>query len=67
MGMTYSTHCGKRNACSILIRKPEGKIARKNWTYMDGDDIKMNLREMRWSCMDWTDLAEDRDHWGGFL
>jgi hypothetical protein len=27
------------------------------------DYIKMYLREIRWCGMDWTDLAENRDHW----
>jgi hypothetical protein len=27
------------------------------------DDIKMDLREMGWSSMDWTDLVLDRDQW----
>jgi hypothetical protein len=26
-------------------------------------NIKMNLREIRWIDMDWTDLAQDRDKW----
>jgi hypothetical protein len=25
------------------------------------DNIKMNFREIRWSCMGWIDLAEDRN------
>jgi hypothetical protein len=23
----------------------------------------MELREIGWGCMDWVDLAEDRDQW----
>jgi hypothetical protein len=23
----------------------------------------MDLREIGWGCMDWTDLAEDRNQW----
>jgi hypothetical protein len=26
-------------------------------------NIKMNLREIGWDGMDWTDLAEDKDQW----
>jgi hypothetical protein len=26
-------------------------------------DIKMDLREIGWSGMDWIDLAQDRDQW----
>jgi hypothetical protein len=25
--------------------------------------IKINLREIGWDSMDWTDVAEDRDQW----
>jgi hypothetical protein len=27
------------------------------------DNIKMDLREIGWDGMDWTDLAQDRDRW----
>jgi hypothetical protein len=27
------------------------------------DNIKMDLRKMRWGGMDWISLAEDRDQW----
>jgi hypothetical protein len=27
------------------------------------DNIKMDLRETEWSCMDWIDLPEDREQW----
>jgi hypothetical protein len=29
------------------------------------DNIKIDLREIGWDGMDWIDLAEDRDQWGG--
>jgi hypothetical protein len=32
---------------------------RRRWE----DNIKMDLQEMGWRDMDWTDLAEDRDRW----
>jgi hypothetical protein len=51
----------KRNACGILVGKPEGKRPlgrpRRRWV----DNIKMNLRELGWNGMDWIDLAQDRD------
>jgi hypothetical protein len=46
----------KRNACRILVGKPEG---RPRWV----DDIKMDLREIGWDGMDWINLAEDRELW----
>jgi hypothetical protein len=27
------------------------------------DNIKMDLREIRWDGVDWIDLAQDRDQW----
>jgi hypothetical protein len=27
------------------------------------DNIKMNLRDIRWGVMDWIDMAQDRDKW----
>jgi hypothetical protein len=50
MGMTCSTHGGKRNAYRILIGKPEGKITRKNWTYVGGMILKCTLE--RWDGVD---------------
>jgi hypothetical protein len=53
----------KRNAYKILVGKPEGKRPlgrpRRRWV----DNIKMDLREIRWDGMDWIDLAQDRDQW----
>jgi hypothetical protein len=57
------TNGEKRNACRILVRKPEGKRPlgrpRRRWV----DNYKMDLREIRWDGMDWIDLAQDRDQW----
>jgi hypothetical protein len=47
----------KRNACRILVGKPEGKRPlgrpRRRWD----DNIKMDLTETGWGGMDWIDLA----------
>jgi hypothetical protein len=32
---------------------------RRKWV----DNIKMDLREIGWGGMNWTDLAQDRDEW----
>jgi hypothetical protein len=51
----------KRNAYMILVGKPEGKRTlgrpRRRWV----DNIKMDLREIGWDGVDWTDLTQD---WG---
>jgi hypothetical protein len=53
----------KRNACWILVGKPEGKRPlerpRRGWE----DNIRMNLREIKLGGMDWINLAKDRDQW----
>jgi hypothetical protein len=45
------------------VGKPEGKRPlgrpRPRWV----DNIKLDLREIRWDGMDWIDLAQDRDQW----
>jgi hypothetical protein len=57
----------KRNAYRILGGKPEGKRSlgrpRCKWV----DNIKMDLREIGWSCMDWIHLAQDRDQWSALV
>jgi hypothetical protein len=27
------------------------------------DNIKIDLREIGWDCMDWIDVTQDRDQW----
>jgi hypothetical protein len=53
----------KRNAYRILLGNPEGKrpLGRPRCRWLD--NIKMDLREIGWDDMDWSDLAQDRDQW----
>jgi hypothetical protein len=54
---------GKRGAYRILVGRPEGRRslgrARRRWE----DNIKMDLQDVGWGGMDWTELAQDRDRW----
>jgi hypothetical protein len=47
----------------VLVGKREGKRSlgrpRRRWE----DNIKMALQEVRGSCGDWMELAQDRDRW----
>jgi hypothetical protein len=47
--------------------KPEGTRPlgrpRRRWV----DNIKMDLREIRWDGMDWIELDQDRDQWRGLV
>jgi hypothetical protein len=49
----------KRNACRILVGKPEVKRPlrpRRSWV----DNIKMDLREIEGGGINWIDIAQDR-------
>jgi hypothetical protein len=47
----------------VLVGKPEGRRPlgrpRRRWE----DNIRMDLREVGYGCVDWMDLAQDRDRW----
>jgi hypothetical protein len=53
----------KRNACRILVGKPEGKRPLGRHRRRCKDNIRMDLREIGWGGMDWIDLTLDRDQW----
>jgi hypothetical protein len=55
----------KRGAYRVLVGIPERKrlLGRPRPTWQDS--IKMDLQEVGLGCMDWLDLAQDRDRWGG--
>jgi hypothetical protein len=55
----------KGNAYRILVGKPEGKRPLGRSRLRLVENIKMELREIGWDGMDWTDLAQDRDQWNG--
>jgi hypothetical protein len=47
----------KRKACRILVGKPKGKRSLGRPRRRCVDSIKIDLREIEWSSMDWIDLA----------
>ena len=53
----------RRGVYRILVGKLEGKRPlgrpRRRWE----DNIKMDLQEVGCECMDWINLAQDRDRW----
>jgi hypothetical protein len=53
----------KRNACRLLVGKPEGKRSlgrpRCRWV----DNITVDLGEVGWCDVDWIGLAQDRNRW----
>jgi hypothetical protein len=52
-----------RGVYRVLVGKPEVKRPlgrpRRRWE----DNIKMDLQEVGCGCMDWIELAQDRDRW----
>jgi hypothetical protein len=60
----HVAHMGKvKGAYNILVgrsegRRPQGR-PRRRWE----DNIKMDLREIGFGDVDWTQLAQDRDMW----
>jgi hypothetical protein len=53
----------KRNAYRILVGNSEGKrpLGRTRCRWLD--NMKMDLSEIGWGDVDWTDLVQDRDQW----
>jgi hypothetical protein len=50
----------KRNVYRILVGKPEGKRPLGRLRCRWEDNIKFDLREVRWGGVIWIDLAQDR-------
>jgi hypothetical protein len=52
-----------RDVHRVLVGKPEGKRPlgrpRRRWE----DDIKLYLEEVGGGCLDWMELAQDRERW----
>jgi len=53
----------RRVVYRVLAGKPEGRRPlgrpRRRWE----DNIRIDLREVGCECVDWMELAQDRDRW----
>ena len=53
----------RRGVYRVLVGIPEGRKPlekpRRRWE----DNIRMDLREVGCGCVDWMELAQDRDRW----
>jgi hypothetical protein len=47
------------NEYRVLVEKPETKRPKHRWE----DNSKMDLEEILRECVDWINLAEDKDKW----
>ena len=60
-------HLARKGECSGVYRglvgRPEGK--RQLWRFRHRwvDNIKVELQELGCGCMDWMELAQDRNSW----
>ena len=65
--MRWSGHVARvgerRDACEVLVGKPEGKRPFGRCRRRREDIIKMDLEEVGWDGMNWIDLALNRDRW----
>jgi hypothetical protein len=63
MGRACSTNGEKRNACRILVGKPEEKRPLGRPRRRCVGNIKTDVRQIGWGCMEWIDVAQDGDQW----
>jgi hypothetical protein len=53
----------RRSVYRVLVGKPEGKRPLGRTRHRWEENIKMDLQEVRCGCMDWIEVAQDRDRW----
>jgi len=53
----------RRGVYRVLVEKSEGNRPLGRPRRRLEDDIKMDLQEGGCGCMDWIELAQDRDRW----
>jgi hypothetical protein len=47
----------------ILFGKPEGKRPSERLRCRWDDNIRVDLKEIGWECVDWKHLSQDKDQW----
>jgi hypothetical protein len=58
---------GDEKYIQYSVGKPEGKRLLGRPRRNGEDNIKMDLREMRWEGVVWIHLAQDREQWRGLM
>jgi hypothetical protein len=60
----HVAHMGEsRGIYKVLVGKPEGKRLLGRPRHRWDDNIKIDLWQVGCRCMDWIELAQDRDRW----
>jgi len=54
---------GRGEKYNILVRKCESKRPLGTPKHKWKDNIRMNLREIRWKGVEWSHVAQDMDQW----
>jgi hypothetical protein len=57
----HAVHIEKSNAFKVLLGKPEGKKPLGRPKHRWEDNIKMYLQEIRYNCVNWINVAQNRD------
>jgi hypothetical protein len=63
MGRACSTNGEKMNPYRIMMGKPEGMRPLGRLRHRWVNNIKIDLTEIEWGCIDWIDVAQNRDQW----
>jgi hypothetical protein len=54
----------QKNASRMMVVfKPEGKRSLRRPRLRWEDNIKLGLKQIEWKCIDWIDMAQDREQW----
>jgi len=62
--MGHVAHMGEgRGVYRVLVGQPEGRRPLERPRHRWEDNIRMDLQEVGCGCVDWMELAQDRDRW----
>jgi hypothetical protein len=63
MGGACSAYGEGKGVYKVLVGKPEGRRPLERPRHRWEDNIRMDLRKVGCGCVDWMELAQDRDRW----
>ena len=65
--MRWAVHVARmgegRGVYRVLVGRPEGRRPLGRPRHRWEDNFRMDLREVGCGCVDWMELAQDRDRW----
>jgi hypothetical protein len=57
----------ERDVHRVLVKKPEGKRPLGRLRCRCENNIKIDLQDVGGGCVDWMELAQDRNRWRALL